>query len=393
MTEILMARDDQVLKPALNLSDVGNPATALANLGGAASDPDLTAIAALTTTGVLARTDAGAYSTRTLTAPAAGFTITAGDGVAGNPTFVLADDLAALEGVSTIGLAVRSAADAWLTRSIVVPAAGLGIADADGVAGNPTLSLTNDLSALEGLGTFGLAIRSAADTWLTRSIAVGSAELTVSNADGVAGNPTLDIGFTLTTTGKNLIDDANTAAQRTTLGLVIGTDVQADLDVPSQAEAEAGTATIERVFTAQRVGQAIAALSSSVVAATQAEQETGTSTTVFVTPGRQQFHQSAVKVSVKFDIAATANASFNVDSVTDTGTGDWLVNITTDFSSVDYAITHGQRDDAANGTLDHLSAGAQSAGSFQIIHNDAAGTLTDAAAADDMHAMAAGDQV
>ena len=40
----------------------------------------------------------------------------------------------------------------------------------------------------------------------------------------------------------------------------IGTVVQADLDVPSQAEAEAGTAATERVWTAERVKQAIAAL-------------------------------------------------------------------------------------------------------------------------------------
>ncbi len=52
------------------------------------------------------------------------------------------------------------------------------------------------------------------------------------------------------------------AAARTALGLAIGTDVQADLEVPSQAEAEAGTATTERVWTAERIGQAIAALES-----------------------------------------------------------------------------------------------------------------------------------
>jgi hypothetical protein len=46
------------------------------------------------------------------------------------------------------------------------------------------------------------------------------------------------------------------ATARTSLG------AQADLDVPSQAEAEAGTATTERVWTAQRVAQAIGAIES-----------------------------------------------------------------------------------------------------------------------------------
>ena len=63
-------------------------------------------------------------------------------------------------------------------------------------------------------------------------------------------------------TGLGVISIRTPAQVHTSLGLVIGTDVQADLDVPSQAEAEAGTATTERVWTAERVKQAIAALES-----------------------------------------------------------------------------------------------------------------------------------
>lgn len=49
-------------------------------------DPDLTAIAALTSTGLLSRTGSGTYSERTITAASARVTVTNGDGVSGNPT-------------------------------------------------------------------------------------------------------------------------------------------------------------------------------------------------------------------------------------------------------------------------------------------------------------------
>lgn len=53
-------------------------------------DADLAALAALVTTGILARTGSGAFSTRTFAGTAGHITVTNGDGVAGNPTFDLA---------------------------------------------------------------------------------------------------------------------------------------------------------------------------------------------------------------------------------------------------------------------------------------------------------------
>lgn len=113
-------------------------------------DSDLTALANTASTGLYAITGSGTSATRSLTAPAAGFTITNPAGVAGNPTFALSNDLAALEGLSGTGFAVRTAADTWVQRSIGV-GSGLTISNADGVAGNPTINLQGNASSATGL--------------------------------------------------------------------------------------------------------------------------------------------------------------------------------------------------------------------------------------------------
>lgn len=80
--------------------------------------------------------------------------------------------------------------------------------------------------------------------------------------------------------------------------------------------------------------------------ATQAEQETGTATDKIVTPGRQHFHPSAAKAWLYFSVSGgspSIDGSFNIDSITDNGTGDWTVNIATDLSAATYAVAFASR--------------------------------------------------
>lgn len=76
--------------------------------------------------GIVVRTSLAVTVGRTLTGPAAGLTISNSDGVSGNPTFALANDLSALEALSGTGFAKRTGSDAWTLASPTASEVGLG---------------------------------------------------------------------------------------------------------------------------------------------------------------------------------------------------------------------------------------------------------------------------
>lgn len=190
------------------LNIVGTAATAADDAGSTRTnltfDTDLNALASNSTNGLWARTGSGTGSALTLQQPAAGLTITNPAGTAGDPTFALANDLAALEGLSSTGGAYRTGTDTWANRTLTAPAAGLTITNPAGVAGNPTFAFANDLAAVEGLSSTGLATRTNTDTWAVRTLTGTGNEITVTNGNGVSGNPTLSLPSSLTFTGKTV---------------------------------------------------------------------------------------------------------------------------------------------------------------------------------------------
>ena len=113
-------------------------------------------------------------------------------------------DLTALAGNSTAGLWAYTGAGTGAARTLAAPAAGLTIINPAGTAGNPTFALANDLAAYEGLAANGMVARTATDTAAVRSIAGTANEITATNGDGVAGNPTLSLPTALTFTGKTV---------------------------------------------------------------------------------------------------------------------------------------------------------------------------------------------
>jgi hypothetical protein len=90
------------------------------------------------------------------------------------------------------GIVVRTSLGVTVARTIVVPSAGLAITSGDGVSANPTIALTNDLLALEGLASTGFAVRTGTDAWAERTLTAGDG-ITVTHGNGVSANPTIAV--------------------------------------------------------------------------------------------------------------------------------------------------------------------------------------------------------
>jgi hypothetical protein len=289
------------------------------------SSNNLTGITNLSGTGIVSRTGNGTFSSRTITAPAAGLTISNGGGVAGNPTIALANDLAALEALASTGIAVRTTADTWAQRTITGPATGIQVTNGDGVSGNPTIALANDLNALESLASTGIAVRTAADTWAQRAITSSGAGLSVSNGDGVSGNPAVslanDVGAieALNSTGFPVRTTTDTWAQRAItvtapLGITNGDGVLGNPAITVSAASTAATGVVEL--------------------ATTAETTTGTDGTRAVTPAGlagsigttiQGFDAATVKSNVTKNM--TVGYTVTTPDLGTTTTGTWTPNM------------------------------------------------------------------
>jgi hypothetical protein len=126
-------------------------------------------------------------------------------------------------------------------------------------------------------------------------------------------------------------------------------------------------------------------------AATQAEQEAASSTTVGTTPGTQQFHPSAAKAWVMFNSAGSVSASYNITSITDNAVGSWTVNIATDFSSAAY-VASGMSGSAGNTPMTVQTTTTQAVGTFEVRIRNASSALADPTTPDAVYVTFFGDQ-
>lgn len=121
-------------------------------------------------------------------APGVGMTVSKAGGVA------LTGQALALHNLASNGMVARTGSGTVAARSVAASGSGISVSNGDGVAGNPTVSLSSSMAAIAG-------VTAAADTiayWTSASAAAAA---------------------TLTTFARSLLDDVDAAAARTTLGL------------------------------------------------------------------------------------------------------------------------------------------------------------------------------
>jgi len=91
------------------------------------------------------------------------------------------------------GIIVKNSASTVASRSIAVSGAGLSVSNADGTGGDPTLALSGLPATLANLSGSGMLAIVGGSSINPRTITGTGSQITLTNGDGQAGNPTIAI--------------------------------------------------------------------------------------------------------------------------------------------------------------------------------------------------------
>lgn len=147
--------------------------------------------------------------------------------------------LTALAAYNTNGLLTQTAADTFAGRTLTALDSSVVITNGNGVAGNPTVGLDNTLIQLAAYNTNGILTQTAADTFTGRTLTAADASITVTNGNGVSGNPTIsavnwtsgDIATTSFTGANNQVAAANVTGLAFTNGSIRAFKAQVSVTV------------------------------------------------------------------------------------------------------------------------------------------------------------------
>lgn len=111
---------------------------------------------------------------------------------------------ASLEAVSP-GLLVKTGGTNIASRTLTASGAGLSVSDGDGISGNPTISLTGLVQSLANASGAGLVTFPGNGTVTPRLIVGTADQITVTNGNGASGNPTISLADNPVIPGSNAV--------------------------------------------------------------------------------------------------------------------------------------------------------------------------------------------
>lgn len=343
-----------------------------------AYDATLAALAAFNTNGIVTQTAADTFTGRTITGTSARISVSNGDGVSGNPTLDIDATYVGQTSITTLGTVSTGT---WSATTVAVNKGGTGqtsYTDGQLLIGNTTgntltkatltagtgISVTNGGGSITIASTVTSGAPDSADYLVKTANASLSAERVVTDTATVtvdwatAGqakfNVAKQMSITSDSSGLKLVGDTATPSSLNYYGTVAG-----------------GSTPGWRAFPF----------------AGQAEMEAANDGGYIVNPADFKYHPGVAKGWINFNGTGTIaiNASYNVSSISDGGTGVYTVTWDVDFSSANYA--HSTSCAIGSG---HVNASAAAAGSSNVTCR----TTTSGAALDSNHIQisAFGDQ-
>lgn len=165
----------------------------------------LTSLSGVGTDGMLSLSGS-TVNTRTIVPGSANITVTNGDGVSGNPTIDIAPSVLTQTGTQIVSNKTILGSNNTI-GDIPLATATVGVLPVSkgGTGVTSQTQIRTSIDALISPVSNGLVVKTGADQTVVRSIAVTGSGLTISNANGLDGNPTVTSNATTTNTANTLV--------------------------------------------------------------------------------------------------------------------------------------------------------------------------------------------
>ena len=182
----------------------------------------LTSVSSLSSSGIIARTGSGTTATRTITSGSALISVTNGDGVIANPIITLDSTVLTTSNVKTITNKSIDGNDNTITNISIASFNGVTPISKGGTNADNAAAARINLGIMPEPAGAGIVVKLGANSSIARTFAISGIGLSLTNANGTSGNPTI-------TSNANSDNGSSTLVARDASGNFAAGLISADL--------------------------------------------------------------------------------------------------------------------------------------------------------------------